>query len=134
MPHFQFESTETQISSLLSKLPEFSSQCEEFSQVSAGIRTRRRLNTMTLKLNAQLLQILEIPQLMDSCIRAGLYEDALRLATYVKKMERRHADIPVVLVSHLAIHTGRCLTWSVAICKKKSCFFFIIMSFFGSHL
>ncbi|KAI5752796.1 hypothetical protein M8J77_020455 [Diaphorina citri] len=93
----KFESTEHQISSLLTKLPDFVSECEEFNQVSSGIRTRRRLNTLTLTLNAQLLQLLELPQLMDSCIRAGLYEDALRLATYVKKLERRHSDIPIIL-------------------------------------
>lgn len=93
----KFESTETQIACLLSKLPEFSSECDQFNDLSSKIRTRRRLNTITLRLNAQLLQVLELPQLMDSCIRAGLYEDALRLATYVKRLERRHADIPVVL-------------------------------------
>ncbi|KAL1462200.1 hypothetical protein WDU94_014056 [Cyamophila willieti] len=93
----KFESTEHQISSLLTKLPAFGTECEQFSQVSSGIRTRRRLNTLTLTLNAQLLQLLELPQLMDSCIRAGLYEDALRLANYVKKLERRHGDIPIVL-------------------------------------
>ncbi len=44
----------------------------------------------------QLLELLEIPRLADSCVRNGLYEDALDLEAYVKSLSVRYKGVPVV--------------------------------------
>ncbi|KAI4462741.1 conserved oligomeric golgi complex component 8 [Holotrichia oblita] len=54
-----------------------------------------KLNSLTLTRNAQLLEILELPQLMDSFIKDGLYENALELASYVRRLYTKHSDIPI---------------------------------------
>lgn len=66
---------------------------------SSEIKTQRHLNTLTLTRNAQLLQVLEIPQLMETCIRDGHYEEALQLAAYVRRLANKHGDIPIIAVS-----------------------------------
>ncbi|CAH0386366.1 unnamed protein product [Bemisia tabaci] len=92
----QFGKTEERLKSLIKDLPEFSSSCQEFNEKSNGIKSRRRLNTLLLTLNAQLLQILEIPQLLHHCIHNNLYEEALQLAAYVRKLGNRHSNIPII--------------------------------------
>lgn len=94
----EFKDTEKQLDCLLEKLPTFNEKCLNFMKVSTEINTSRRLNSLTLKKNAQLLEILELPQLMDTCIRENKYEEALELAAHVQKMGSKHGNIPVINV------------------------------------
>lgn len=70
-----------------------------FMKEAEEIAVSRRMNSLTLNRHTEILEILEIPQLMDTCVRNGYYEEALELAAYVKRLEKKHSALPVIQVS-----------------------------------
>lgn len=70
-----------------------------FMKEAEEIGASRRMNSLTLNRHTEILEILEIPQLMDTCVRNGYYEEALELAAYVKRLEKKHSSLPVIQVS-----------------------------------
>lgn len=94
----QFNTIESKLDNLLEDIPKFETKCQSFGEETSGINNLRRLNSLTLTRNAQLLEILELPQLMNSFINDGLYEDALELASYVRKLHNKHPDVPIFKV------------------------------------
>uniref|UniRef100_A0A1A7XYB8 Conserved oligomeric Golgi complex subunit 8 n=1 Tax=Iconisemion striatum TaxID=60296 RepID=A0A1A7XYB8_9TELE len=91
-----FGRVESSVSRLLDKLPRFGEKCRTFMKEAEEIGASRRMNSLTLNRHTEILEILEIPQLMDTCVRNGYYEEALELAAYVKRLEKKHASLPVI--------------------------------------
>ncbi|XP_077978528.1 conserved oligomeric Golgi complex subunit 8-like [Glandiceps talaboti] len=92
-----FSKVESHVSNLLEQLPRLTEKCNQFMKDSQEINANRKMNSMTLTKHPQLLEVLEIPQLMDTCVRNGYYEEALELATYVKRLEKKHSTLSVIL-------------------------------------
>ncbi|CAB1338751.1 unnamed protein product [Coregonus sp. 'balchen'] len=82
-----FGRVESSVSKLLDK---------GFVKEAEDIGASRRMNSLTLNRHTEILEILEIPQLMDTCVRNGYYEEALELAAYVKRLEKKHSSLPVI--------------------------------------
>ncbi len=71
-------------------LEELSGQCASFREkVSSFIGSHQR-NRKTLQHHMQLVELLEVPQLVDACARNGFHDEALELANFVNGLERRH--------------------------------------------
>ena len=64
-----FSIIENKLDNLITELPELSSKCDNFTKLIQGLNTNRRSNNLTLQKHNQLLEILEISQLMDTCVR-----------------------------------------------------------------
>lgn len=95
----QFNETEERVDGLLEKIPKFMDKCQAFCNKSKDINAHRRLNSLTLTRNAELLEILELPQLMDSCLKSNKYNEALELSQYARQLGTKHGDIPIIAVS-----------------------------------
>ena len=89
---------ENRLQSLLDKLPVLSEHGQNFVKEASSISAVRSSNSRTLKRHTELLEILEIPQLMDTCVRNQYYEDALELMFYVKRLDKKSfvAEIPLM--------------------------------------
>ncbi|XP_074056592.1 conserved oligomeric Golgi complex subunit 8 isoform X1 [Macrotis lagotis] len=94
--HRLFGDVEAALSRLLGRLPGFQQSCRNFVKDAEEIGSNRHMNTLTLNRHTEILEILEIPQLMDTCVRNNYYEEALELAAYVRRLERKYSTIPVI--------------------------------------
>ena len=48
----------------------------------------------------QIIDILEIPLLMDTCVRKGMYEEALQLQAHVQRMQKKYNDVSIIQVTY----------------------------------
>ncbi|KAK9306651.1 hypothetical protein QLX08_002730 [Tetragonisca angustula] len=92
----QFNETENRLDGLVQKIPKFVEKCQSFCDTSKDINTYRRINSLTLTRNAELLEVLEMPQLMESCLRSSQYNEALELSQYARQLGTKHGDIPII--------------------------------------
>ena len=84
-----FSMIEERLGSFFTELDQFSLVCQKFSRETEQTNHLRKQNMFTLQKYAQILEILEIPQLMDTCVRNDYFDEALEIVTYCKRLERK---------------------------------------------
>nr|SVE82440.1 EOG090X04G7 [Daphnia magna] len=92
-----FQKVNQSTEKLTSGLTTLKEKCLEFSETAQSLSMARRLTSLALSRHTQLLEILELPQLMDTCVRNGYWEEALELASYVARLERKLGYIPLIV-------------------------------------
>ncbi|GAB5585352.1 hypothetical protein Unana1_00252 [Umbelopsis nana] len=91
-----FVKMETQLNNLSQSLPDFEQLCKEFT-VEAKFLTEERQKTEKVLDNLDVLvDIFEIPQLMDTCIRNGYYSEAMDLTAHVSLLMMRYGNSPTI--------------------------------------
>lgn len=65
-------------------------QCLAFKDRVSHFVEHHKRNRKTLQHHMQLVELLEVPQLVDACSRNGFHDEALELANFVNGLERRH--------------------------------------------
>lgn len=60
------------------------------------MQEKRRVNRSLLGLHATVMEFLEVPQLIDTCVRNGNYDEALDLIAFMGKMTHPHSDVPII--------------------------------------
>ena len=58
---------------------------------------RHRVRRRTLLQHNSLLELLELPNLMDACVRSNMYEEALQIANFANTLSRRHSTSDTVV-------------------------------------
>ncbi|GAB4821913.1 hypothetical protein N2152v2_008959 [Parachlorella kessleri] len=92
----QLQAATGSLDALVKDLPKLQAATEQFKQDAAAANAKRADNRLLYNTHSTLLELLEVPQLMDTCIRNGNYDEALDLRTFVHKMSVMHGDLPVV--------------------------------------
>ncbi|XP_010666817.2 conserved oligomeric Golgi complex subunit 8 [Beta vulgaris subsp. vulgaris] len=92
----EVSSIDNHLESLIAEVPKLTSGCSEFIESAEQILEKRKMNQTLLANHSTLLDLLEIPQLMDTCVRNGNYDEALDLEAFVSKLCTMHPKIPVI--------------------------------------
>ena len=93
-----FSVIEDKLQHMRSTLPLLSEHGQNFLKQVSKLGSTRLHTSLTLQKNTELLEILEIPQLMNTCVRNQYFDDALELIFYVKRISKKQtlSSIPVV--------------------------------------
>ncbi|CAJ1942267.1 unnamed protein product [Sphenostylis stenocarpa] len=92
----EVSSIDNHLESLINEIPKLTSGCTEFIESAEQILEKRKMNQTMLANHSTLLDLLEIPQLMDTCVRNGNYDEALDLEAFVAKLSTMHPKLPVI--------------------------------------
>ena len=82
---------------LSDKLQPLRETCLNFEAEAKSLSTRRKSTSLVLARHTRLLEILELPQLVETCVRNGHYDEALELRQYATRIEKKLGNIPIVL-------------------------------------
>ena len=77
-------------------LPSLREKCSNFEDEANTLSERRKRVSLVLAKHTRLLEILELPQLVETCVRNGHYEEALELRQFSCKIDRKLGSIPLV--------------------------------------
>jgi hypothetical protein len=66
---------------------------KKFKGLGQRLADAHARNGATLDKQGQLLELLELPQLMDTCARNGLYDEALDVTALASTLQRRHRTL-----------------------------------------
>lgn len=84
------------IKSLLELIPELEFASHEFQAKAKDIREERKETVLVMEQQEKLLDILELPQLVDTCVRNGYHQEALDLLNHTHKVASIYPDIDYV--------------------------------------
>ena len=77
-------------------LESLSENVAQFREEAAAIAASRERNKLVLRQHATLVELLELPNLMDTCVRNGNFDEALDLEAFANKLSLAAGDLPVV--------------------------------------
>lgn len=79
------------MNSIKSNLTDLADICNTSHGKLDCLSLEMKRNRRTLKCHTQLLDLLEIPQLMDTCLKSSLYDEALSLVNFAHTLLIRHS-------------------------------------------
>ncbi|GBG81990.1 hypothetical protein CBR_g34170 [Chara braunii] len=92
----EIAAVDAHLETLVNEVPKLTTGCNEFMEKAQHILEKRSLNNTMLANHNTLLELLKIPQLMDTCVRNGNYDEALDLEAFVAKLATMHSRLPVI--------------------------------------
>ncbi|KAM7507497.1 hypothetical protein LguiA_017950 [Lonicera macranthoides] len=116
----EVSSIDKHLKSMIAEIPKLTSGCTEFSESAEQILEKRKMNQTLLANHSTLLDLLEIPQLMDTCVRNGNYDEALDLEAFVCKLSTMHPKLPVIQALAVEVHQTTQSLLSQLLQKLKS--------------
>ncbi|KAL7409953.1 Dor1-like family-domain-containing protein [Mrakia frigida] len=94
--HTAFASFTESLDSLLDAVPSLEAECHAFAASTKQTQSDRRKASLLLEHHDKLLDLLEVPQLLETCVRNGYYHEAMELGQHAKEMSARYGEVAIV--------------------------------------
>ncbi|ODN98044.1 hypothetical protein I350_07686 [Cryptococcus amylolentus CBS 6273] len=91
-----FDDFSGSLSKLIDSIPTLEEECRTFTNESGKIQRVRGKASLIQEHQDKLLDLLEIPQLMETCVRNGYYQEAMELLSHSRSLSERYKDISLV--------------------------------------
>ncbi|KAI1303399.1 hypothetical protein EDD11_005340 [Mortierella claussenii] len=88
-------------------VPKFVETLSGFTAKASPILERQHVFSSILATHSQLLEVLEIPLLMETCVRNGYYNEALELSSHVQRLVSRYPGIGIIQEIELKVAQGK---------------------------
>ncbi|KAL7419872.1 hypothetical protein Q5752_005788 [Cryptotrichosporon argae] len=92
-----FDDFSGSLTHLLDAVPALEDECRQFTEATAAVQDERAQAMLVQDHQDKLFDLLEIPQLMDTCVRNGYYQEALELSTHASSLATPYPWNPLVL-------------------------------------
>mmetsp|Transcript_14649 Transcript_14649/g.36788 ORF Transcript_14649/g.36788 Transcript_14649/m.36788 type:complete len:614 (-) Transcript_14649:93-1934(-) len=99
----QVATVNNHLKGMLTALPELQAACASFTDEAEAVQSKLDMHKQLQANHPQLLELLEVPQLMDTCVRNANYDEALDLEAFVAKMAFLHPELAVVAGLHAEV-------------------------------
>jgi conserved oligomeric Golgi complex subunit 8 len=96
--HVELSTVSKSLDLLLKDVPAMASACDDFSRKSSQLVDQFAANKQLANSQSSLMEVLEIPYLMETCVRNGVFDEALDLQSFVSRLSVLHPNVSVVQV------------------------------------
>ncbi|GHJ86055.1 hypothetical protein NliqN6_2457 [Naganishia liquefaciens] len=90
------EEFDASLEELRRAIPELEKECAAFVEETSGIQSERRRAQIVLEHQDKLEDLLDIPQLVDTCVRSGYYHEAMELTAHTRQLVAHYPNVPLV--------------------------------------
>lgn len=91
-----FDDFSDSLEKLIGSMPALEDECQTFSSSTSKIQRIRSKASLVQEHQDKLLDLLEIPQLMETCVRNGYYQEAMELLDHSRTISQRYKDVVLV--------------------------------------
>jgi hypothetical protein len=86
----------TSLDELFNCVPDLEDECHSFARSTSGIQSDRTKANLVLDNQDNLIDLLEVPQLANTYVRNGHYQEASDLTTHIERLAIRYTELPIV--------------------------------------
>lgn len=81
---------------LMEAIPDLEAECSAFQEATRGIQADRAQAALVSSQQDVILDTLDLPLLVDTCVRNGYYQEAMQLAQYTRQLATSYPQLELI--------------------------------------
>ena len=98
-----FDDFDGSLTRLLDSVPDLETECKSFATSTQRLQSGRRRAGLLLEYQDKINELLQMPKLMETCVRNGYYQDAIDISDHAQQLDQTSKLVQDVLTEITAI-------------------------------